>query len=110
MRMDINTVVFDFGGVLIDWDPRYLYRRIFQKEEEMEFFLSEICSPYWNEQMDMGRPFQEAIVELANFHPQYSKEIKAYYERWNEMVSGPVYGTPEILKELHKKELQTNQK
>jgi 2-haloacid dehalogenase len=98
--LSIDTIVFDFGGVLIDWNPRYLYQKIFKKAEEMEYFLSEICSPYWNEQMDMGRSFREATAELANFHPQYEVEINAYYDGWSEMISGPIKGTPQTLLDL----------
>ena len=104
MKLSIDTIVFDFGGVLIDWNPRYLYQKIFEKGAEMEYFLSQICTPYWNEQMDIGRTFHEAIKELVSFYPHYIKEINAYYDRWPEMISGPIEGTPQTLHDLKHEE------
>jgi 2-haloacid dehalogenase len=94
------TIIFDLGGVLIDWDPRYLYRKIFPEQDQMEFFLEHICSPSWNAQMDRGYPFQDAVAELSREHPQYSGEIRAFYDRWEEMISGPFPGTVGILEEV----------
>ena len=95
-----KTVVFDLGGVLIDWDPRHLYRKLIPDESEMDFFLAEICSPEWNAQMDRGEKFQEAVDELAEVYPKYSKQIQAYYSRWEEMIIGPVQGTVKVLERL----------
>ena len=94
------TIIFDLGGVLIDWDPRYLYRKIFADQDQMEFFLAEICSPAWNAQMDRGYPFRKAVGELSEEHPQYSGEIQAFYERWEEMVSGSFPETVKVLEEV----------
>jgi len=77
----IDTVIFDIGGVLIDWNPEYLFRKIFAEEEEMKFFLSEICSPAWNDLQDTGRPLEEATEWLVDRHPEYEKEIRNYYGR-----------------------------
>ncbi len=96
----IDTVIFDLGGVLIDWEPRRLFRKIFKDEKEMEFFLSNICTPAWNEQQDAGRPIAEATHQLIVKHPEYAQQIKAFYERWPEMLGGAIEGTVEILKEL----------
>ncbi len=95
-----KTVVFDLGGVLIDWDPRYLYRKLIPVESELDFFLAEVCSPEWNAQMDRGKKFQEAVDELAAAYPEYSSQIQAYYSRWEEMIIGPVRGTVKILEKL----------
>ena len=93
-------IVYDLGGVLLDWDPRHLYRKIFSDPEEMEYFLSEICSPAWNSQMDSGKPFQEAIIELQAEYPQYQEQIAIYDSRWVEMVSGELTDSVELLGEL----------
>lgn len=97
---NVKTLVFDLGKVLIDWDPRYLYRKLIPDESEMDFFLAEICSPEWNAQMDRGKSFQEAVDELAVVYPKYSKQIQAYYSRWEEMILGPIQGTVKILERL----------
>ncbi len=96
-----STVVFDLGGVLIDWNPRYLYRKLFDGDEAaMEQFLAEICTPAWNERQDAGRPVAEAMAELARRHPERRELIEAYYGRWTEMVRGAIDGTVAILAEL----------
>ncbi len=92
----IETIIFDLGGVLIDWNPRYLYRKIFD-EDEMEYFLTEICSPEWNEQQDAGRSWDEAIAMLVEQYPDYEEAIVAYNERWREMLGGAVQGSVDIL-------------
>ncbi len=96
----INSVVFDIGGVLIDWNPRYLFRKLFDEEEEMEWFLSNICTAEWNLQQDAGRPFSEATTELQGRYPDYHDHIAAYYGRWEEMLGKEIEGTVEILREL----------
>jgi 2-haloacid dehalogenase len=100
MDKNIKTIIFDLGGVLIDWDPRNLYRRLFSDQEEMEYFLKYICTPEWNAQMDQGKPFQEAMDELSAAHPEYSVQIQAYLPRWEEMLSGPIGDSVKILGEL----------
>ncbi|MDX1414152.1 MAG: HAD family phosphatase [Candidatus Promineifilaceae bacterium] len=95
------TLIFDLGGVLIDWNPQYLYRKIFAgSEEEMEFFLSTVCPLEWNEQQDAGRPFAEAIAERSKLFPEYAPYISAYWDRWEETISGEISGTVEILAAL----------
>jgi 2-haloacid dehalogenase len=93
-------IVFDLGGVLLDWDPRHLYRKVFSDPDEMEYFLREICSPTWNHQMDSGKPFQEAVAELQREYPKYKEQIAIYDSRWVEMVSGEFSGTVKLLREL----------
>ncbi len=93
----IRNIVFDFGGVLIDWNPRYLYRKVFREEAEMENFLSEVCNGEWNEKQDGGRPFSEGISELTAKFPDKCKEIALYYDCWDEMIGGGVDGSIEIL-------------
>ena len=96
----IDVVVFDIGGVLLDWNPRYLYRQLFSDAEAMERFLAEVCSPQWNERQDAGRPWREAVADLVARHPEHAAMISAYYERWQEMLSGEVPGSVDVLDEL----------
>jgi 2-haloacid dehalogenase len=94
--------VFDLGGVLINWNPRYLYRRLFKDDEAaMERFLCEVCTPEWNAQQDAGRSLAEAMAELSARHPHHRELIEAYYGRWPEMLAGPIEGTVAVLEELH---------
>lgn len=100
MAESINTIVFDLGGVLIDWNPRYLYRKIFKTEEEVSWFLQNICTSEWNDQQDAGRSFEEATRELIRKHPEFEGPIAAWYARWQETIAGPIDGTVEILKNI----------
>lgn len=96
----ITTVVFDLGGVLIDWDPRHLYRQLFSDPQEMEVFLRDVVSPDWNAQQDSGRTWAEATAELLTRHPDHEEMIRAYSERWAEMLAGPIEGTVGVLEEV----------
>jgi 2-haloacid dehalogenase len=96
--MSIHTIVFDLGGVLIDWNPEYLYRKIYSDPAERAHFLENICTQEWNEQQDAGRPIQEAMEILIGQHPSYEEEIRAYYGRWSEMLGGAIEETVVILK------------
>lgn len=96
-----SIVVFDLGGVLVDWNPRHLYRKLFNGDEQaMEHFLATVCTPSWNLQQDAGRPFAEACASLKLLHPAQADLIDAWFERYAEMLAGPISGTVEILKEL----------
>lgn len=95
-----KTVVFDLGGVLIDWNPRYLFSSYFETEDAMEYFLSTICTMEWNEEQDGGRPIEEANKLLIKKHPEYTKEILAYYGEWEVMLKGDIPETVEILKSI----------
>lgn len=97
---NINTVIFDLGGVLIDWNPRYVYRTIFKTEEEIDWFFANIVTHDWNENQDAGYPLARATEELIAKHPEWEKEIRAYYGRWEEMLGGPIPETVEIFKRL----------
>jgi 2-haloacid dehalogenase len=100
--MEIKTVIFDLGGVLIDWNPRYVYRTIFKTEEEIDWFFENVATHDWNENQDAGYPLDAATVDLIKKHPDLENEIRAYYGRWEEMLGGPIHETVEILKELKK--------
>jgi len=98
---DRSIVVFDLGGVLIDWNPRYLYRKLFAGDEAaMEHFLANVCSPSWNSQQDAGRTFAEACASLKLEHPSHATLIDAWFQRHEEMLGGAVTGTVEVLAEL----------
>jgi len=97
----IKAIVFDFGGVLLDWDPRYLYRKVFAGDlEAMDRFLTEIDFYNWNLQQDQGRPFADAVAELSRQYPHYAPLIQVYDERWEESIGGPIQPTIEILRSL----------
>lgn len=95
-----DTIIFDLGAVLIDWNPRYVYKKMFVTDDAMEYFLSEICTSHWNEQQDAGRSFVEATRLLTEEYPHYSKEIAAYYGKWVEMLGGPILPTVEMFAKL----------
>ena len=93
--------IFDFGGVLINWDPRYLYRKLFDGETEaMERFLKEVDFYHWNARQDEGRPFSEGVAELCGKFPQYRDLIQAYDRRWDESIAGTYPETVAILRSL----------
>jgi 2-haloacid dehalogenase len=98
--MPLDTVVFDIGNVLIQWDPRHLYRRLIPDEAERERFLAEVCTDAWNLEQDRGRSWAEAIAERVALFPQHETLIRAYSERWHEMVPGEVPGTAAVLEAL----------
>jgi 2-haloacid dehalogenase len=95
-----STVVFDLGGVLIEWDPRHLYRQLFDDPEEMESFLAEVTTAEWNAHQDAGRPWAEAIELLVAEHPERRGLIRAFHRRWPEMLAGEIPGTADVLAEL----------
>ena len=101
-HISVDTVVFDLGGVLVDWNPRYLYRKIFNGDEAaMEAFLADVCNQAWNERQDRGRPWAEAIAEAVAQHPAHEPHIRAYRSRWDEMLGGKMDETEQVLNELH---------
>jgi 2-haloacid dehalogenase len=95
-----TAVVFDLGGVLVDWDPRHLYRSLFDDEAEMERFLAEVTTQAWNLEQDRGRPFAEAIAELSREHPDRAELIEAFWSRWPEMLGEPLHETVDVLADL----------
>lgn len=99
----IDTIVFDLGGVLIDWNPRILYRKILKTEEEISWFFENICTSEWNEQQDAGRSFAEATEELVAKHPEWEIPIRAWYGRWEETIPGPIHETVDLLKYFKEK-------
>jgi 2-haloacid dehalogenase len=97
----ISAVVFDLGGVLLDWNPRHLYRKLFGEDVEgMEQFLAEVVSPDWNARQDAGRPWDEATAEAIAAHPEHAAAIRAYRDSWEEMLGEALTDSVAILDEL----------
>ncbi|MHA4809119.1 HAD family hydrolase [Flavitalea flava] len=96
----ISSVVFDLGAVLIDWNPDYLYRNIIPDETERRRFFDEVCTMDWNEEQDAGRSLAAGTADLLEKFPEQELTIRAYYDRWEEMLGGPISGTLEIFRHL----------
>ena len=96
----ISTIIFDLGAVLIDWNPRYMYRTIFADEAEMEKFLADITTSDWNEEQDAGRSLQEGTEILVQRFPEHGHLIRAVYGRWDEMLGEAFHDTVEIFRQL----------
>lgn len=103
MDMQIKNIIFDFGGVLIDWNPVYLYNKVFDDEKEMEYFLENICHSDWNILQDEGRPLADATSLLQKKFPDYSEQIGYYYGRWEEMLGGTIEENVKLIKPLKDK-------
>lgn len=102
MTVPATTVVFDLGGVLIDWDPRYLYRQLLGTDAEVEAFLDEVGFADWNHSVDAGSTtWADAVDALSAAHPRHRDLIEAYPARFAETLAGPVAGSVEVLRELH---------
>ena len=100
MTLTIKAIIFDLGSVLIDWNPKHLYRKLFDDEQEMEHFLTQIANMNWNEEQDMGRSLHEGTEWLVSRFPEHEAPIRAYYGRWEEMLGGPIEDTLKIFKQL----------
>jgi len=99
----IDTIIFDLGGVLIDWNPEYVYLDVFKGDrQKMQWFFDTICTHDWNENQDVGYPLVQATADLVARFPEYEAEISAFYGRWEEMLGGPIEKTVEILDKLIK--------
>lgn len=96
----IKNIVFDFGGVLIDWNPEYLYKKVFDDQSQMEYFLNNVCTYKWNVLQDAGRPVAIATAEKQQEFPEYKDEIAMYYGRWAEMLGGEIEQNSRLVKPL----------
>jgi len=104
MSTSFKAIIFDFGGVLLEWDPRHLYKRYFHGQPQvMDQFLDEISFYKWNADQDKGRPFSEAIATHSEKFPHYASLIHAYYEHWEDSITGEIPGTVDILLRLKQK-------
>jgi 2-haloacid dehalogenase len=95
--MPYKNIIFDFGGVLVDWNPRYVYRDYFENEADMEHFLKSICSDEWNLEQDRGRSMAEGTAILQNQFPEYHKLIQVFYDRWEDMLKCDIPENVELL-------------
>jgi 2-haloacid dehalogenase len=101
MSAAIDTIIFDLGGVLLDWNPLYVYDdNYFDSQEKRDYFFSTICTGDWNEEQDAGRPISDATQELVLKFPDWEQPIRDFYGRWTEMLRGPIAETVEILRKL----------
>ncbi|HWD83815.1 MAG TPA: HAD family hydrolase [Kribbella sp.] len=96
----VDVVVFDIGGVLLDWSPTYLYAELIPDEEERTHFLTKVATPAWNHKLDEGQPWAEAVAELTSLHPEHAEWIEAYDTGWLKMVKGVFEDTAAVLAEL----------
>ena len=94
------TIIFDLGGVLIDWNPEYVFREIISDSERRQHFFENICTHEWNVEQDAGRPISVATQLLVDQHPEWEMEIRTFYDRWEDMLGGPIPETVELLREL----------
>lgn len=101
----INTIIFDLGGVLIDWNPRYVFDdNYFETEDKRQYFFNTVCTSDWNEEQDAGRSIVEATQLLVKQFPDWEKPIRDYYGRWTDMLNGPIHETVELFRELKEKD------
>ncbi len=100
--MKIKNIIFDFGDVLLRWNPRYLYEQHFKNPDELDYFLNNICNDDWNREQDRGRPFAEAVQMLQQQYPAYHDQIALFDLNWNTMLQSDIPGTVEILKQVSK--------
>ena len=105
-----SAVVFDLVGVLLDWNPRYLYRKLFDDEAEMDRFLSEVCTMQWHHAHDLGVPPEQTVPPLVDAHPEYAEQIWAWPRRSEEMVGGPIEESVQILQELKRRDVPVEAK
>jgi 2-haloacid dehalogenase len=98
--MKIENIIFDFGGVLVDWNPRHLYKDHFRDEKEMEQFLQNICTDEWNLEQDRGRPLSEGTVLLQKKFPEFHSLIQLFYDRWETMLKSDIPETVALLRKL----------
>lgn len=98
--MAINTIIFDLGNVLVDWNPMHVFKDYFDSDEKRQYFFDNICTADWNERQDEGRSIVEATQELVARYPDWEQPVRDYYGRWTEMLKGPIHGTVDIFREL----------
>lgn len=96
----IDTIIFDLGGVMVDWNPEYVYKNVFKDAEKMKWFLTNVCSPEWNIEQDGGRTIEEAEQQKIEEFPKYEKEIQLFYKEWHRMFKGVIKENIEIFNRL----------
>ena len=101
--MAVTTIIFDFGAVLVDWNPHRMLDKYFGSVEKADWFIKNVCTSEWNTEMDGGKPFAQGIAERSAIYPEYAADIQAYYDRWIEMMGGEIPGMREMVAELKAK-------
>ena len=99
----IKNIIFDFGAVLVDWNPHYLFDSYFGSKEKADWFLANICTAKWNGEVDRGMPISEAVKQLSEVYPEWATEIDMYFNRWLEMMGGEIPGMYELIQRLKSK-------
>ncbi|MBR1706528.1 MAG: HAD family phosphatase [Bacteroidales bacterium] len=102
----IKNIIFDFGAVLVDWNPHYVFDPYFGDRSRADWFLEHICNGEWNGQMDAGKPFDQGVAELSTRHPEWAAEIRLYRDRWTDMMGEGIPGMYDLVKELKDKEFR----
>jgi 2-haloacid dehalogenase len=100
MSPRVGSVVWDLGAVVIDWNPRYLYRTLLPDDAAVEAFLGEVCTPEWHHRHDEGRPMAEGVAELVDAFPDRAELIRAYVDRWDDMFAGQIEGSVALIDDL----------
>ena len=95
----IKNIIFDFGAVLVDWNPHHLYDSYFGDATKSEWFLTEICPYEWNAQCDAGRPIKDITAERVALFPEWEKEIRMYFDHWVDMMGDPIPGMEELVRD-----------
>lgn len=96
----IKNIIFDFGGVLMDWNPRYFFKDYFKDDERMEFFLKNIAEDEWNAEQDRGRSLSEGTEIQVQKHPEWEQELRAYYDNWTTMLKADIPQNVAVLRKL----------
>lgn len=99
--MSVKNVIFDFGGVLIRWNPYVIYDKWFGDKEKSRWFIENICDSEWNSSLDKGKPFEQGVLEKIQLYPEYETEIRMYKDRWKDSILGPIQESVNILEEIH---------
>ncbi|GAB1309354.1 HAD family phosphatase [Urechidicola sp. KH5] len=102
MNSNIDTIIFDLGGVLVDWDPMNLYKNVFDTQEEAKWFLDNVCTSEWNIEQDGGRLIKDAVALKIEEFPNYKSQIELFYERWEEMFEGTIEANVKLQQHLIK--------
>lgn len=101
MNKSINSIIFDLGGVLLDWSPQYVFdENYFDSLEKRDYFFQHVCTSEWNEEQDAGRSIVEATEELVNKFPEWEQPVRDFYGRWTEMLKAPIPESVEIFRKL----------
>ena len=101
--MSVRGVLWDVGNVIVRWDPRTLYAKIFPDPHERDRFLAEVCTMAWHGEHDRGRTMDEGVALLTAQHPQHAESIAAWRDRWWEMFSGAIEETEAVIEALHER-------